>query len=285
VSTRDELATEAAQTFGVTEVSPITSGGQKSVFRGRRDRQPVVMKIVYLRAPYHENMLERARREVALLSSIDSPYVVRVLSDLALLPNSDHRSISDVEAAAWLEEELDGQDLSEMLGGNWPWETVSHMVRDLASGLKELHSRRVIHRDLSAGNVRRTSSGVWKVLDPGLAKHLSEVTITGVFQPGTPGFRTPEHVPGGIGPNTASDIFGLGILAYVALSGTLPIDPGADDADYNRRLHEEQCISIQEHRPDLTTSQAQLIDRMLQRQSARRFLDAAELLDAIESLD
>lgn len=284
MSSPESLIAEAARVLAIHDLSQLARGGQKVVFRGVHGGRPAVLKVVFLQAPYHEHMLERARREVNLLASIDSPHVVRVLSDLALLPAVNASSTNDVRATAWLEEELDGQDLSTLLGGPWSWDAVLHMIRDLALGLNELHTRKVVHRDLSAGNVRRTEAGVWKVLDPGLAKHLSEVTITGIFQPGTPGFRTPEHVPGAIGPNPSSDIFGLGILAFIALTGRFPIEPGEDDAEYNRRLHEEQCISVGELRPDLSTEETQLVDQMLQRQSARRFLDAAELLDAIARL-
>lgn len=280
----DGLIAEASRTFNIDGLQPITQGGQKSVLRGWRDGASVVMKVVFLQPPYHEHMLERAHREVGLLSSINSPHVVRVLSPLTLLPAPSTQTIRDAEAAAWLEEELDGQDLAELLGGPWSWDAVRQMLRQLALGLAELHSRRVVHRDLSAGNVRRTANGVWKVLDPGLAKHLSKITITGMFQPGTPGFRTPEHVPGGLTPNPASDVFGLGILAYIALTAQFPVDPSGNEDEYNRRLQEEQCLSVGELRPDLSPPEVQLIDRMLQRQSARRYLDAAEFLDAIDTV-
>lgn len=116
-------------------------------------------------------------------------------------------------------------------------------------------------------------------MDPGFARHLARSAITGVFQPGTPGYLTPEHIPGGQ-PTPASDVFGIGILAYQALTGELPFQPG-DDAAYFERLKEGQIASVALVREGLPSDLIETVDRCLQRQPARRYLDAAELLDGL----
>jgi serine/threonine-protein kinase len=55
-------------------------------------------------------------------------------------------------------------------------------------------------------------------------------------------------------------------------------------ADYHRRLLEEQCPSISGLRPDLDNAQATLIDRMLQRQPARRQLNAMEFVAELDDV-
>lgn len=283
MTTPSDLVAQAAAAIDVDDIEPLKQGGQKLVFRGTRRGVPVVLKVVLLQRPFHSYLLERARREVGLLAAIDSANVVKVMSDLVLVP-TDVSTPNEALAAAWIEEELDGSDLSDLVGHQWGWDDVEFMLREVAAGLQELHGRKVIHRDLSPGNVRRLDSGRWKVMDPGLAKHLAESSITGFYQPGTPGFMSPEHVPGSSGPNPSSDVFALGILAFLALSNDLPISTDGGEAEYYRRLREEQCRSIGTVRVDLSGPQQALVDRMLRRQSARRFLDATELLEGLKKL-
>lgn len=275
----DVLLRKATSQLGIGDLAPLTRGGQKFVYRCRLGTRPAILKLIVLQPPFHENMLERARREVKLLASIDNDHIVKALTELHVLGDLP----AAPEGACWLEEELDGTDLSQLLGGPWSWDEVHRMLVDLALGLECLHEKEVVHRDLSPGNVRQTADGHWVVMDPGLARHLAKTSITGMYQPGTPGYRTPEHVPDGE-PTPASDVFGLGILAYQALTATLPVLPGGDESEYHRRLREEQAPSAALARPDLSAEQAALVDRMLQRQPARRYLDATELLQALAEL-
>jgi serine/threonine protein kinase len=198
--------------------------------------------------------------------------VVRVLSEAVEIGDRP-------EAVCWVEELLDGEDLRDLVG-TYPWSAkeVWALLRDTATGLAACHELDVVHRDLSPGNVRRRADGRFVVMDPGFARHLTKAALTGIYQPGTPGYITPEHVPGGQ-PTPASDVFGLGILAFQALTGTLPINPNRDEAEYYEELRRGQAPPVESLRADLPDALTQVVDRCLQRQAARRYLDAAELLD------
>lgn len=267
----------AAVAFGLEDVVPFARGGQKLVSRANRDGQPVILKTVLLGHNADPNALERCDREVKLLKSLGSVNIVKVLSEMVSLGDPP-------TAAVWLEEELDGDDLSNLVGPQWSWSETATFLHGVGSGLAVMHSEGYVHRDLSAGNVRRTSAGTWKVMDPGLAKHLNRTSITGVWQPGTPGHLSPEHAILGGRITPASDIFCLGLLAYLTLSGTLPIDPGRDRDEYRRNLLGVQPQSIAVLRPDLSSPQVEIVDSCLQRQPARRLLDAGELVDEMNSL-
>ena len=73
-------------------------------------------------------------------------------------------------------------------------------------------------------------------------------------------------------------------MAYLALTARFPIDPaGAEDA-YFQRLTQQQPAPIKSSRADLDDGFAAIIDRCLNRQPARRYLDADELLDAVNGV-
>lgn len=156
-------------------------GGQKAVRLVERNGNACVLKVVAV-GHTSDDTLTRARREVELLAGIDSPNVVKVESELVILGDP-------VTGAAWLEEYLDGEDLGPLLGARqWTWDETRLMGIDVSNGLAEGHARKVIHRDLSANNVRRLSDGTYKVLDFGFARHTLRSQVTFHGQPGTPGF-------------------------------------------------------------------------------------------------
>jgi eukaryotic-like serine/threonine-protein kinase len=271
------LITEAESVLKLTDGRPFAQGGQKYVGRGTVAGEAVVLMVVEIAGTYAPVTLERARREVDLLARLDHANVVHALSPLVELGGT-----SPPTGVAWLEEYLDGDDLSQRLGSQWSWPDTLSMAIDVANGLAAMHAEKAVHRDLSPRNVRCTTRG-YVLMDPGLARHLEESTLTGVFQPGTPGYMTPEHAAGTGRPIPASDVFGVGILMYQALAGVVPC-PFAGDLDaYRKELRDTQVESIGSVRGDLGSGPIAIVDRCLQRQSGRRYIDGTELAEALEA--
>lgn len=273
----DDVLRQAAAQYGLTSIVGIAQGGQKLVARAVMGTADVVVKVVLLTATPDPHALERCEREVALLKSLNHPNIVRVLSDLQVIG-------SPAEAAYWLEEFLDGDDLATLVGPHWPWDDAEKLMQDVASGLAAMHRVNCVHRDLSARNVRRTNAGVWKILDPGLAKHLDRSSITGLFTPGTPGFMSPEQATAGVRVTPASDVHTLGVLVYLALTGSLPIQVGGNLGDYRTRLLYTDPPSLGLARRDLDSKQVALVDGCIARQPGRRWIDAEEVLAKLADL-
>jgi serine/threonine protein kinase len=275
--TPTELIAEVSAALGFDDAQPLTQGGQKLVLKGTLSGAPAVAKVVFLSQDLNGDItLQRAHREVELLSAVESDRVVKVLTDAVEIGEPP-------VAVCWAEEYLDGDDLRVSLNRKWGDAEVWPLLHDMAEALAACHDLEVVHRDLSPGNVRRTSDGHFVLMDPGLARHLAKTALTGAFQPGTPGWRSPEHVPGG-DPTPASDIFALGILAFVALAGSFPVDPNGDQAEYDRRLVELQAPSIATLVPEISHELRTVVDTCLSRQPARRYLDGAELKSALDRL-
>lgn len=274
----DVLVAEAVAALGLTDEGPIGAiGGQKAVRRVSRDGQVFVLKVVALEFTTDET-LKRAEREVQLLADIDNPNVVKVESELVELG-------SPIHAAAWIEEYLDGDDLGNLFDGTkWSWADTKSLGIQVANGLAAGHEKSVIHRDLSANNVRRLSNGTYKVLDFGFARHTLRSGLTVAGQPGTRGFLTPEHLNSySGGPMQMSDVFQVGILMYTALSGVSPFPWTGDDYEYISRLQNDSKKPLGENRPDLSVEQVEIVQRALHPQPARRFRHAAALRDALEA--
>ena len=107
---------------------------------------------------------------------------------------------------------LDGADLDQ--GGRLPWQEACALLRDIASSLAIMHSRGLLHRDVSSRNVRRTADGRAKLLDFGAMVSMGVVNDV----VGTPQFMAPE-VMQMQALDARVDLFSLGALGYYLLTG------------------------------------------------------------------
>lgn len=104
-----QLLDDVSAALGFEDAQPLAQGGQKLVLKGTLSGAPAVAKIVLLSSgPNGDITLQRAHREVELLSAVDSEHVVKVLTDAVELGDPP-------DAVCWAEEYLDGADLGVSL--------------------------------------------------------------------------------------------------------------------------------------------------------------------------
>jgi serine/threonine protein kinase len=90
---------------------------------------------------------------------------------------------------------------------------------DIANGLKTIHNRGLIHKDLHSGNILCYNKRLWLITDLGLCKPVNEQNETKIH--GVLPYVAPE-VLRGKKYTQAADIYSFGILAYEILSGLPP---------------------------------------------------------------
>jgi hypothetical protein len=154
---------------------------------------------------------EKRAHEAALLFEREF-HTLTQLSHPRLIEVSDY----GVDAAGpyYTMELLDGGDLREL--SPLPWRRACELIFDVCSSLALLHSRRLVHRDVSPRNVRCTRDGHAKLIDFGAMAQLgSSAALVG-----TPPFVAPEAVHG-LPLDARADLFSLGNTLYFALTGRL----------------------------------------------------------------
>ena len=179
-----------------------------------------------------EAAIARFRNERQILASLDHPSIARLLDGGTLEDGSPYLAMEYIEGAA----------LDVWCGERHPdLRTRLQVFRTICGAVEYAHRRLVIHRDLKPANILVTAEGMPKLLDFGIAKLMDAEGE--VAQPTTrlltPEFASPEQLRGGA-ITTSSDIFALGGLLYLLLTGRKPFTaPEGDTLGVMRAVCEE----------------------------------------------
>ena len=202
----------------------IGRGGMGVVWEARRADEQYEQRVAVKLLPaglLSESAIARFRNERQILASLDHPSIARLLDGGTLADGSPYLAMEYIEGAAldaWCEREK--PDLRRRL----------QVFLTICEAVEYAHRRLVVHRDLKPANILVTEEGVPKLLDFGIAKLIEAEggTAQATTRLLTPEFASPEQLRGGA-ITTSSDIFSLGTVLYVLLTGWKPF--AATDGD------------------------------------------------------
>lgn len=101
---------------------------------------------------------------------------------------------------------------------------VKSYARQICEGLKQMHRRKVIHRDLKLGNLFLDQDMTLKIGDFGLSCKLEYHGQRRSTICGTPNYIAPEVITSGVGYSTEVDVWALGVIIYTMLTGRPPFE-------------------------------------------------------------
>jgi eukaryotic-like serine/threonine-protein kinase len=197
----------------------IGQGGMGTVFLGERAdgqfEQRAAIKLIQRGTP---GLIRRFIEERRILALLEHPGIARLIEG-GLTPGGLPYFAMELIEGVHLSRYCDDHDLSvdRRLG----------LLDQVCDAVSYAHHHLIIHRDLKPSNILVTPAGRVKLLDFGIAKVLSGETVahqTDTQLPAmTPEFAAPEQVRGEA-VSTATDVYALGVLLYLLLTGGYPYD-------------------------------------------------------------
>ncbi len=223
-------ASRAGEHFGPWDIvgsAPIGSGGMGEVFEARRAdgsfEGRAAIKVLK-RGMDSAAVLQRFTQERQALARLEHPHIARMLD----------AGLSGDGLPYFVMEYVDGQPI-DVVARTLPLERRLDLFLQLADAVAYAHRNLLVHRDLKPGNVLVTPELQVKLLDFGIAKALdpldgaaADLTLEAA-RPFTPNYASPEQVRGEpVG--TATDVYSLGCLLYLMLTGVRPTGRAATTA-------------------------------------------------------
>ncbi|OMJ68149.1 hypothetical protein SteCoe_34487 [Stentor coeruleus] len=175
-------------------------------------------------------VLEAFIKEAELLREADHPNIIKVLD-----------IYKDSVNAYIITEHCKGGELLERIKeeGNLSENKVASYMKQIISAVAYLHSKKIIHRDLRLENLMflsKDKDSCLKITEFGSCKHF-EKNLRVLEKVGNPYFMSPEVILGNF--DSKCDVWSLGVMIYVLLSGSQPFDGSTEDQIMQSVLNSE----------------------------------------------
>jgi serine/threonine protein kinase/Tfp pilus assembly protein PilF len=260
-------------------VREIGRGGMGAVYLAvRADEdfdQRVALKLVGLGSA--AEIVRRFRAERQILAHLDHPNIAKLLDG----------GTAEDGRPYFVMEYVEGRPIDEY-AGKLPLRERLALFREVCAAVHFAHQNLVVHRDLKPGNILVTGDGVPKLLDFGIAKLLDPGgTDPGLselgLRPMTLRYASPEQVRGE--PiTTGSDVYSLGVLLHVLLTGRSPYAAAADDRPALERailqgetVRPSQAVAKREEARRLAGDLDTIVLRAMDPEPGRRYASAEQL--------
>jgi len=263
-------------------------GGMGSVYLGLRNdgsfRKSVAVKVLR-REQANPDLVARFHQERQVLANLEHGNIARILDGGQTDDGLPYYVMEYVEGLP-LDKFCDQRKLD--LDGR------VRLFVQICDAVQYLHQHLIIHRDLKPSNILVTGEGTVKLLDFGIAKQqipAADAGLTAVQgRMMTPGYASPEQFSGA--PVTAaSDIYTLGVILYLLLTGSLPhaqpvekltTEPSAPSAKIREDLQRTPETTSQ-LRARISGDLDQVVLMCLRRDPRNRYGSAAELATDLRS--
>lgn len=256
----EERVTDLSQIYQIFPDEVLGSGQFGIVYGGvhRKTLRTVAIKVIdKLRFPTKQEA--QLKNEVAILQNLKHHGVVNL-----------ERMFETPERIFVVMEKLKGDMLEMILSvGRLNERVTKFLITQILIALKHLHSQNIVHCDLKPENVLLSSDAEFpqvKLCDFGFARIIGEKSFRRSVV-GTPAYLAPE-VLRNKGYNRSLDMWSVGVIIYVSLSGTFPFN---EDEDINEQIQNAAFMYPPNPWKEISSDAIDLINNLLQVKQRKRF--------------
>ncbi|MCR5186118.1 MAG: Stk1 family PASTA domain-containing Ser/Thr kinase [Clostridia bacterium] len=248
----------------------VGNGGMAMVYKAKDQvlNRYVAIKILRDEFTTDSEFIKRFRTEAQSAAGLAHPNIVQIY-DVGAEDNLYYIVM----------ELLQGKTLKEIIDedGSLSWKWSVNIAMQIASALETAHKNGIIHRDIKPHNIIITEDGIAKVTDFGIAKAVSNSTITAFGTTiGSVHYFSPEHARGGF-TDAKSDLYSLGVVMYEMLTGRVPFDADTPVSVALKQVQEEPVEPIKIN-DTIPLSVNRIVLKAMQKDPNNRYNDATEML-------
>jgi len=249
-------------------------GGMANVYKAYDSIDDRIVAVKILRDEHMQNdeLLRRFRNESKAIAVLSHPNIVKVY-DVSF--NEDIQYI--------VMEHVDGITLKEYIEQQkvLRWKEAVHFTVQILRALQHAHDKGIVHRDIKPQNIMLLEDGTIKVADFGIARfaRASQHTVTDKAI-GSVHYISPEQAKGELS-DEKSDIYSIGVMLYEMTTGTLPFDADSPVSVALKQI-QSQAKRPRVINPDIPEGLEDITIRAMQKDPARRYQSAAEMLRDID---
>lgn len=245
-------------------------GGMATVYKAKDNilKRNVAVKVLRDEFTTDEEFIKRFNTEAQAAASLTHPNIVSIYD----VGHEDNLYFIVMEL-------IQGKTLKQIIteDGVLPWKWSINIAIQIASALEIAHKNNIVHRDIKPHNIIITEDGVAKVTDFGIAKAVSNSTITAFGTTiGSVHYFSPEHARGGY-TDAKSDIYSLGVVMYEMMTGRVPFDADTPVSIALKHMQEKPVEPIKLN-PSIPYAVNKIIMKAMQKEVALRYSSATEML-------
>ena len=248
----------------------VGNGGMATVYKAK-DRvlnRFVAVKVLKEEFTTDDEFIRRFNIEAQSAAGLTHPNIVSVYD------------VGEEDGVHFIVMELiQGKTLKQIINeeGTLPWKWSINIAIQIASALEAAHKNSIVHRDIKPHNIIITEDGVAKVTDFGIAKAVSNSTITAFGTTiGSVHYFSPEHARGGF-TDAKSDLYSLGVVMYEMLTGRVPFDADTPVSIALKHM-QEKPVEPMKLNPTIPFALNQIIVKAMQKEPSLRYQSATEML-------
>ena len=240
----------------------VGSGGMADVYRAKDQllERTIAVKVLHQQYENDKEFIERFQREAKAAARITHPNIVNVY-DVGVAEGR-HYIVMEYVPGRTLKERIKEE-------GPVPAAEALHIARQIAGALAQAHANNLVHCDIKPHNILVMPDGNVKVADFGIARAVTESTMTyndNIM--GSVHYFSPEQARGTI-ITPKSDVYSLGVVLYEMLTGRIPFD-GNTAVSIARKHLEEEPQPIHALVPNIPPVVEALVTRMMAKDPALR---------------
>ena len=240
----------------------VGSGGMADVYRAKDQllERTVAVKILHQQYENDTEFIARFQREAKAAARITHPNIVNVY-DVGVA-DGRHYIVMEYVPGRTLKERIKEE-------GSVPAAEALNIARQIAGALAQAHANNLVHCDIKPHNILVMPDGNVKVADFGIARAVTESTMTyndNIM--GSVHYFSPEQARGTI-ITPKSDVYSLGVVLYEMLTGRIPFD-GNTAVSIARKHLEEEPQSVRSLVPNIPPVVEALVTRMMAKEPALR---------------